>query len=310
MNGGLPMSDQRYVVNPLVYLSPSSFLEWKRCPELFFLRRLSGHVGIKSRQGIPAAMGSAFDTYIKRYIANKLGLQDRPDLLLHNLITQVDYDGDERDEILESGHNLATKYVSLGFVDRLLREGVYDVNLHLYKSFGNFAILGKPDAAIKTDSFLIPCDWKIRGYKSKTGYSPTPGYKVYVTSDGKSQAMHQRHLEPLENLNHDWAVQTVIYTWLLNNIIITDMDLPVAIDEITFGANNIIFTQIRTYVSAGFSNQVLVELLKCWDECKNPPNQVYEDRKCNKYNMVCDCSPYCYAYRDFEKEKDLRVMMR
>lgn len=284
-------------VNPIMYLSPSSFLEWKHCPEKFWIKRISGH-RVRGTQGIPAAMGSAFDVYIKRYLAHKLGLQNRPDLLLDNLLASIEIDDSSlRDEVLAAGHNIAERYIALDFANRILKEGLIDVNISRYSNFGSLAIHGKPDAILQTDDLLVPMDWKIRGYKSKHGYSPTPGYKVYVTNDGNTKLPHTKAGTPLEELNYDWAVQVCMYTWMLNNIIIADRDLPVAIDEISFGSNNVVFTQIRTIVTKEFSNTLLRELLQCWNECNNPPDTVYEDRKCNKYNMLCDCAEHCYAYQ-------------
>lgn len=303
---------------PLIYLSPTSFQEWKLCPPKFFLKRLSGY-RITTNQGRPAAVGCAFDLYIKRYVARKLGILDRPNLQMDVLLHAVE-ECHDRIELLEAGKNIAEKYIQLGFVDRLLDEGIQDVELELFEEFDYFNLLGKPDAYCYKGNnlFVVPHDWKVRGYKSKHGYSPTPGYKVYVTNNGQSFDAHCRVGEPLELLNEGWAIQLAIYGWLLNTWLFKTpdcrlhdlklQDMPVSIDEVTYGAKSIAFTQIRTHITKTFQENLFHSLVHCWNNCANPPDPMPDPKICHKYNIVCEASPYCGAYQQTLGRKELSVL--
>lgn len=292
------------VAKPLIYLSPSSFKEWKLCPWKFFLKRLSGHL-VKGSQGTPAALGCSFDLYIKRYLARQLGFQDEPRLSLATLVTSVNEDIPNRVEILEAGKNLAEKYIELGFARRLLEEGLKDIELEIFEQFEEFNILGKPDASLLPSSvegkreLFVPLDWKVRGYGSKLGYSPTPGYRYRIDNTGKHYETHAKSTEPLEMLNPDWADQLAIYGWLLNPWVINNLiDMPIAIDEVTYGRSSVSFTSIRSYVSKEYQTRLKKELKECWNTAMEPVAPIPSKSKCEIYNMLCDAAVFCTPYQE------------
>jgi hypothetical protein len=290
----------RRAAKELIYLSPSSFMMWRSCPEKFFLKKGSGYK-FESKQGIPAAMGCAFDAFVKRWIAHKIGLSHEPKLQMETLIDQIDIpDTDELyDEIVASGRNTAEFYVNNGLAQRLVeKENVIDLEMECFNELDGVRLLGKPDGAIKfDDGRIIPLDWKVRGYKSKYGYSPTQGYISYVTADGQVKSAHAKNDWPLEKLNENWAIQMTIYYWLLN-----DLQPPftepahAAIEEVCFGAKHLVFTQMRPHITVEFQNKLWEEIKTCWLNWKFPPAVIAQNSRCRAYNQLCDCAARCEYY--------------
>lgn len=299
------------VIKPLHYFSPSSFMEYRDCPNKFFLKRLCGFPKEEQESvGVPAVLGTAFDAFVKRWIAKRLGIEDRPDLLHETLIGQVKHE--RREEILDAARNLAVKYVELEFPQRLIEEEITDVErdeFHLMNLHPDFLgkmdrnnqpipelrLFGKLDGVIKD---TVPFDWKVRGYQSKTGASPTPGYRVYVTNDGKSFDAHVKNGMPIHELHPRWATQLTIYAWMLNRDRIPQENRDVAIDEICYGANNIKFCQIRTHTSLEYQQQLWREMSEAWvavhQTTELPTAQ--PGYKCKAFGQLCEVAYFCDEY--------------
>ena len=301
-------------MKPLIYFSPTSFMEWQHCKAKFVDKRLMGRVKIESEQGKPAAMGCAFDCFIKRWLAKKLGIINRPDLEMEALSAQITRQED-REEIIEAGRNLAIKYVELSLGDNLLRGGLCDLETDIFhlmqapEGCPEVRLFGKLDAALKTDSgseygvdtsgIIIPHDWKVRGYGSVHGYSPTPGYSFYLTWNGKTKAAHNKNICPIHELHERWAIQLTIYAWMLNNVYYPTRDLPVAIDEITYGNNSIVFSQIRTFTSIEYQLNLFNQIQEAWKEVqtmKERPPAEPNKYKCNQFNILCEVAVHCPEY--------------
>jgi hypothetical protein len=296
------------------------------CEHKFYLLRLAGWK-IDDAQGLPAALGCAVDMLVKNFLARKLGKGDEPRFQLINLEKNINREHRENTELLAVAQNLAQLYVDKKFAQRSLDEGLIDLELDIHQTFQNMSshvqLRGLPDGVIENPKPMIarymPWDIKVRGYKSKQGYSPTPGYRIYVTSDGKSMDAHPKAGMPLEDLNYNWAVQMTIYSWLLNDCligVINESDLPVAIDEFTFGAKSIVLTQIRTTIKKEFARRVWYEILECWNWCNRDfdkdGNPMYfatpDRRKCYSYNQLCGVAPYCKAYQDSLGDPDMAIL--
>jgi hypothetical protein len=300
-------------MKPLHYFSPTSFMEWKHCAAKFVTKRLMGYPKRESEQGKPAAAGCAFDCFIKRWLATRIDLQDRPDLSMEALVAQITREED-RESILDAGRSLAIKYVELGFGNRLLDEGLYDLETDIFhlmdgpEGYPELRLFGKLDSVLKPKGELaycdnwdvfVPHDWKIRGYGSKQGYSPTPGYSTYLTWDGKVKSAHKKAIMPIDELHGRWGIQLTMYAWMLNNVRVPDRDLPIAIDEITYGNESIVFSQIRTYTSLEYQQRLYAELLDAWKkvhEIKGRPMAEPNSYKCNQFNMLCEVAVHCPEY--------------
>jgi len=302
------------LLKPLFYFSPSSYMEWKKCPWKFYLKRLSGHT-YESFQSAPAACGSAFDAFVKNLLCKKLklDLNEYPILKIKNLMKSVEYpEGNDYEQIINVAKNLSELYVKLGFADDLLEEGLTDLELDLFEIIDGVPIRGMPDAACG----IIPHDFKVRGYRAKSPFSPTPGYKVYVTSTGQKKAPHDRCTEYLENLNEQWAIQMAIYSWLLkqgNNIpFIPFADQEVSIDEVCFSTNYMIFTKIRTKVSKEFQEKLHQDLILAYYQTKlgEIPEAQPCQAICYEYNHLCEVAYVCKKYVAQHVDKEFDICQR
>lgn len=307
----------KYPTNkPIQYLSPSSYMEYETCPAKFCTKRLCGFPRTEGEQGVPAALGSAFDMYVKRWIGHKLGLVDaedkmtRPDLTLYALDKQISVDIDRKEEIKQAAQNISSLYIKLQFAKRLMDEGINDVEIdsyHIMDLHPEFTgppirLFGKLDGSI---AGIVPFDWKVRGYGSKNGYSPTPGYRVYVTSDGRSMEAHYKQRAPIHELNDRWGIQLTMYSWMLNKLRHPVKEMDVAIDEVTYGKSNIVFTQIRTITTLDYQMQLWYNISKAWVELNNMKHVpiALPGHQCFMYNLLCEVAHLCPEYvqlKEFE----------
>lgn len=290
------------ILKPLFYISPSSFMEWQLCPWKFYLKRLAGW-RFNDPQSLPAGVGTAFDAFIKHWLAKRLKIEHRPTLNLNQMLKNIT--NDERDRVLEAGRNLAKFYVDRQFGDRLLNERVTDLEVEIYKFIGDIPLYGILDGVVNN---IIPFDWKVRGYNAKKGYSPTPGYRVYVTSTGDVKAPHaDERVKFLEDVNVRWAIQLSFYGWLLklkrNHSLLPFRDMATAIDECTYGEHHIIFTQLRLPVSADFQEKLYEELKRMWLMIQKGdiPQASPDNERCFIFNKLCEAAHYCEAYKDINQ---------
>ena len=131
--------------NPLLYISPSSFMTWRMCQYKYYLMKRSGY-WFGGDTGIPAAMGSTFDAFVKRWLAHKLGIADHPKVHSSSLLGKINFpSGIPREEIERAAANVAELYINNGLAIQLIEEGLYDVELNIFMPFGeDFTILGLP----------------------------------------------------------------------------------------------------------------------------------------------------------------------
>lgn len=306
-------------MKPLIYLSPTSYMEWNHCAAKFVTKRLMGYPRRQDTQGKPAAMGCAFDAFIKRWLASrKPELTNRPDLSMESLVEQISRQED-REQIIDSARSVAIKYTELNLGNQLFKENLYDLELDIFHMMGDVRLFGKLDAACNPDYVdycpgwdgeKVALDWKVRGYGSKSKYSPTPGYKEYVTFDGKRKPFHVKNSSPLEDLNDRWAIQLSFYAWMLNGLEEPTKNMPVAIDEITYCPAGIVFTQIRTYISLAYQKMLFASVKKAWRDIQNltkrPPASP-NAWKCNQFNQQCEVAHLCPEFQQ-GKEHPLAVI--
>jgi hypothetical protein len=312
----------------LIYISPSAFMEWERCSYKHWLKKLSGHQ-VENSQGLAAAAGNAFDTCVKYKLAKELGIDHYPKLHLINLAASINVENDDLfREVMQVGENLAKRYFQYGFAKRVISEGLYDLELNIFRQLSSFNILGLPDGCLKQEddelgTVYVPLDFKVRGYKSKLGYSPTPGYKMYISTSGETKGIHTKHGTPLEELNRNWAVQMCVYYWLLNNDTTCTHNIPVAIDEVCHGRKHITFSQIRTHITPKFQLEVWQGFCKMWNQCNRPERKTPGSKPglydpvhlariskdtCYAYNQLCEASAVCKPYERGMTDDELFIL--
>jgi len=282
------------------YLSPSSLEEMMSCNMRFYLKRMTGLPWPNSVQGTAAAIGSAFDSFVKAEIAEHLGLGGDPqhqiEALLKSSVDEVNHDA-----AVPMGRILFMEYKRSGMLKRLLDEGLTSVEmsqkLDLVCGDDMVPVLGKPDAAL-SDGTIV--DWKVQGSASKSGASPTQGY-VYGKRGFQTLPPHKKAGAPLEELNDKWARQLAIYSWLYSGMT-PFRDVPVAIENVTVRSGKYAFTSIRTIVTAEFQEKLWSDLVYNWYKVQEGEmdNAVPTQRKCYAYNQRCEVSDRCDAFKQWE----------
>ena len=195
------------------YLSPSSLMQAENMPNTFYLTRLIADRMEREPQGLAAAVGSAFDYYIKMLLfEKKFGHKELKLLELKKGIeTNIE-------EAFRAGKSAFRTYKESAFN----LEEYYDVELSLQKDIEGVPLLGKLDASCKdirsNDAYkkVIPFDWKTTGYTSKSTTSPPKGYyrKWMGTMPKPSHKLFEPEI-PFELINKKWSVQMCTYGWLM-----------------------------------------------------------------------------------------------
>jgi hypothetical protein len=190
------------------YLSPSSLNAIEKMPNKFFLERLCIDRDMREPQSINAAIGSAFDYLIKEELIQKKFPQKT--YMLKEIKKGVE---NNQVEAWEMGRRAFLFYKSHG----LNKDEYVDVEMHWSKTIEGVPLLGKGDSVVEHNEIVIPHDWKITGYNSKST-SPAPYYYKRYTEHGRGGNLpHKKYTYgvSMENINLSWATQTATYGWLM-----------------------------------------------------------------------------------------------
>jgi len=173
------------VITPRTYISPSSFNTWRTCETKFYYTYLAGLPWKDRKQTLAAAIGSAFDAFIKDYIAQKRGgiLADRRDCKVNVALAEIKLETnlDLQRDVIPIAKQVAIEYIGNGFADRYINANLLDLNRTMYLMWGGIPIYGIIDITMNDE----PIDLKTRGFASERTTSPTPGYHTRISSKGK-----------------------------------------------------------------------------------------------------------------------------
>jgi len=247
------------------YLSPSALMMAEKMPNTFFLTRLINDPIERDEQNLAAAVGSAFDYYIKMLLIEKKF--PHKEKYLEELKKGIETNVTE-------AHTAGKKAFQI-YANIYNPNEFNNVELQLHGSLdvGNknnaIPIFGKLDATvidIKRDpNKVLPFDWKVTGYTSKEGTSPCPGY--YRLWEGiRPKAMHTNYYEdiPIETINENWATQLCTYGWLMDYKIGTPF--YVRVDQLIWKNNTIrCIAQYRALVTPSFQDQVYYRYKRIWN---------------------------------------------
>jgi hypothetical protein len=223
------------------YLSYSALSSLEKNPEDFYARRLAKHRPPREPQTQPMAVGSAFDAYAKANLHATLFGQGADPRYEFSAIFEAQVDKEHRDFGLIAGKHVFKAYEFCGAYGDLLKELEQSIEppqfeFTVQKEIGGVPFQGKPDCRFVLDiDGRINCiyDWKVRGYCSKHGVSPTPGYATCLDCfKAKKQSRshgreHGKYLgKPFhgvtvnagyfETCSTDYADQLCLYGWLLD----------------------------------------------------------------------------------------------
>lgn len=255
-------------------ISPSAFMLWEKDPNEYCLRHLVDNRPPRTPQALPASVGSAFDAWVKSCMyAALFGPGYDPRFEFESLF-EKQVEEHNRDEAREMGLHAFDNYVATGSYDELLAlmDGAKeDPNFEFDagRVVDNVPLFGKPDCRfVDRNGNHVILDWKVKGYCSKYGASPTKGFamcrdgldweernltkaQVVKRENGlevsgkhsKSHSTQHKLYLPttfngleinqgfLETCDAEWATQLSIYGWLMGEKV-GDENVVVCIDEI------------------------------------------------------------------------------
>lgn len=229
------------------YQSPSSLSLFESNRKEYYLRYLAEIRPPRFPQTKPMSVGSAFDAYIKSYLYERLfGKGVNPEFEFDTIfVSQVEEQN--RDWALDAGKYAFDCYVKSGAVADLMIdllaasteprfEFTVQGDVTMENRVMGIPFLGKPDIYfISKNGVHMIWDWKVNGFCSKSGKSPTAGYincrDSWDHGEKKMSRVHnaphpQAHLfnvdgvtinigKPFEEVDISWADQLSIYAWLM-----------------------------------------------------------------------------------------------
>jgi hypothetical protein len=225
-------------------------------------------------QQLPASVGSAFDAWVKSNLyAELFGVNHNPKYTFDALFTES-VESHNRDEARGMGLHCFDNYVATGSYDEL-RDSMQGAKqaptfeTQETVTIDGITFGGKPDARfVNRDGVHVILDWKVKGYCSKYGASPSKGYamcrdgldwikrnltaaKVKKRNKGEDvmgahskshEKEHKNYLSMdfhgvtintsyLETCNEEWATQLSMYAWMMGEAV-GDENVVACIDEL------------------------------------------------------------------------------
>lgn len=239
------------------YYSPSSIKKFFSNREAFYLDYIVKLPRLP--QSKPMAVGSAFDAFIKSYISKELLWQGHPAYCTFTDLFESSVESHNRDFALEAGKVVFEHYLIDGF-SRLREEmSLCDLDTVIMEGrcsakFDDITLLGYPDLYYKIPEGVVILDWKVNGYCGKT-----------LTSPKKGHLKHKKYVkgECLSVCNADWALQLLIYGWILGG---RDASIHAHIDQITGPASRLRTFHFRNRISKEYGD-ILWEKIQYMHEC-------------------------------------------
>ncbi len=297
------------VFKQMHYVSPSSFNSHQSCEFLTYLARLAGYKEfLQDKQGIAAAIGTAFDLFIKDKIERELSLPRNPELnLAYMLKTRID---EEHREVAEkTGRKIAKAYIACGLLEPILKfRGDVHVDVELRTIHLGVPIFGILDLALDD----LPLDWKTRGFSKSSAY-PKKGWVKRWDWDLETGSLKNRDENPkpdkyhLEKVNPIWAIQMLFYNWCLGR-----KQKHYVLEEICHHNDIISFARHEGSISEEFETSISEKLVVMWD---NITGQMYYAEieepspskwTCEKFGFICKAAHLCKYYENTLGREDRR----
>ncbi len=277
----------------LPYVSPSTFMKWETCQHRVYLSRLAGLKFHREPQGLAAAIGSAFDSFIKDYIANKRGIKAGA-LELNNLLSKT-VDKEHQDTAIPKGKEICKIYVDLGLAKQFIDMNTeIRLDQEMYYMHHTIPILGQIDLIFSN----MPMDWKTGGFATEKGSYCVKGWDTKIDiKDGRIKNYESNIHKPLEETHPAWATQMCFYNWMLRNV-----EQTYLMHEIKQHNGTISFAVRRGRISKEFEEDLFARLNCMWSNITGemfhahiqeptPSNWV-----CRKYNVLCEVATDCVFY--------------
>jgi len=275
-------------------LSYSSMSLFYKDADEFYVRYLADHAAPRLPQEQPAAVGSAFDAYVKSMLAHALFGNTASTQFEFGSIFESQVEPQNRDFALTAGKRVFKAYKLCGAYDdllKLLQQSIEPPRFE-FKVDGlinGTPFTGRPDCRFVLDlgQGHIPCiyDWKVKGYCSKYGASPSKGYATCLDgfvgkasrSQGKEHAMYKAtdfrgltiNFGHMEFCNSEYADQLCLYGWLLGEKI-GEENTVLGIEELCakfMGEGNpptLRYARHRGRVASAYQLKLANKVTECW----------------------------------------------
>jgi hypothetical protein len=265
--------------------------------EEFYLRYLATNRPDRLPQERPMAAGSAFDAYVKSALHAAIFGSGTNTQFEFDAIFESQVEPQNRDWAREAGKHIYDCYVFAGaYTDmRCLLENAVEPPRFEFSVEGlidgKVPFLGKPDCRFVIEPAGVRVhvihDWKVKGYCSKYGASPSKGYRLcrdgyeskkQSPSNGTSHKLYLPYEHHgfeinegyLETCNDEYADQITAYGWLLGEKP-GDEQVVACIDEIVgkyTGEGNKPLLRVanhRARVSREHQMKLLSRVTTCWE---------------------------------------------
>ena len=272
-------------------LSYSALCLFERDPDEFYVLKLANHPAPRLPQEQPAAVGSAFDAFAKAQLNWHLYGRAMSPQFEFPAIFESQVEPHNRDFALTAGKRVFKAYNLCGAYNdllALLRQSVEPPRFEftVNGTVNGVPFTGKPDVRFVLDlgQGRIPCifDFKVRGYCSKYGASPSKGYAVCLDgfvgkasrSQGKEHAMYKAmdfrgltiNSGYMEFCCHEYADQLCLYAWLLGEKI-GDENTVLGIEELSAKPGSpptLRYARHRGRVNADYQQKLAERVKTCW----------------------------------------------
>lgn len=266
------------------YMSPTSLKIFESDREEYYINYLADNRPPRAPQTQPMSVGSAFDSFVKSYLYEKLVGQNAE--YEKQAIFEAQVEEHNRDWAQEAGQTVFDAYKSSGALVDLMTELKTSINEPRFEfsvqgtidgTLCSVPLLGKPDIFFMNDrGARVIFDWKVNGYCSGRLTSPKKGY-VKVRGNCRNNGLPHKDCYPelykgirinkheyIENVDKDWAAQLSIYSWLLGEEP-GSLDLVIGIDQICGPKDNIRVASHRLRASSEYQLDLLFRLQKAWE---------------------------------------------
>ena len=275
------------------YLSHSSLALWAKDKEEFYIKHLAETRAPRIAQEVYMSVGGSFDAYAKSALHERLFGKGTDPQFEFQTIFENQVEPHNRDFALDAGKYIFNCYVLTGAFDELLAllqksKEPPRFEFEVRGEIKGVPVIGKPDCRfIHGCGVHVILDWKVKGFCSKYGASPSKNYRLcrdgYGSPHKPSRSHNKAHecYEPydhhgfeinkfyLESGNDEYADQLCLYGWLLGEQI-GDEEVVCCIDEIVGkympeGKPLLRVAQHRARVSNAHQMTVLTRMTDCWD---------------------------------------------
>ncbi len=273
------------------YLSYSGLSLWEKNPDEFYLAHLSKNRPPRIPQEKPAAVGSAFDAYVKAALYRDVIRGSDPKYTFEALF-EAQVESQNHDWARAEGKYVFDCYCYTGFYGELaasmeVASEPPRFEFTVKAVINGVPFLGKPDARWVTGGKIpVVHDWKCNGFCSK--YPTSPHKSFMYCRDGyasvkPSKSHNTEHKEflayqhgdltinttYLEAANTAWADQLSLYSWALGEKI-GDENVVLSVHQIV--AKPVLehrpqlrVASYRARVKAAYQQELAARLKKCWE---------------------------------------------